>query len=140
MFLGEVIGVWLLTPRRAGDVLFRVGCCAAGFFFNIVWGGGWCGAEFVVVVVVSFDAALAFQPNEPQDVRHVSVQFKIPTPRNVIVVVVDVFVVVGFDAVVAVAVGGCSRSVFTHGCDGTAYWGWEHQQKTARREVGDVVE
>lgn len=72
MFLSEVIGVWLLTPRRAGDA-FCVGCCAAGVFFNIVWGGGWCGAEFVVVVVVSFDAALAFQLNEPQDMRHVSV-------------------------------------------------------------------
>lgn len=63
MFLDEISGVWLLTPRRAGDV----------FFFNIVWGGGWCGAEFVVVVVVLFDAALAFQFDEPQDVCHVSV-------------------------------------------------------------------
>lgn len=73
VFLDEVIGVWLLTPPARPSIVFRVGCRAAGFFFNIVWGGGWCGAEFVVVVVVSFDAALAFQLNEPQDVRHVSV-------------------------------------------------------------------
>lgn len=127
------------TPARP-SVVFRVGCRAAGFFFfNIVLGGGWCGAEFVVVVVVPFDAALAFQLNEPQDVRHVSVQFKISAPRNVIVVVVDVLVVVGFDAVVAVLAGGCSRSVFVHGCDGTAYWGWSTSKRKRAGEVGDAV-